>query len=53
LGFHRPPNEQRDYDLCLQAAREALQEPQLARAWERGSTLTLDDAIQIALAEEE
>jgi predicted ATPase/DNA-binding XRE family transcriptional regulator len=47
----RPPDEQQRYDQTLDAGREALGGETFEQAWTTGTTLTLEAAMTLALAD--
>ena len=52
IGVTLPPSVRADYDSTVAAARASLGEAALARAWAEGRAMTLEQAIEYALAEE-
>ena len=52
IGSPLPPNERARYDLHVAAAREALEDDvAFDSGWQEGRALTLEQAIELALAE--
>src|SRR5262249_31901918 len=49
IGAPLPPNEREDYDRQVSSARLALGEEAFAAAWAEGRTMTLEQAIELAL----
>src|SRR5262249_32647730 len=52
IGSPRTPKEQAEYDRDVAAAHRALGEAAFSAAWEEGRAMTLEQAIEYALAEE-
>lgn len=52
LGYHPLAAEQADHDRCVSATRAGLGETAFAAAWAEGRTMTLEQAIEDALAAE-
>ncbi len=51
LGLRRAPSESADYERDLTDLRAALDEESFATAWAQGQAMTLEQAIEYALAE--
>ena len=45
-----PPVDRPHHDRALDAAREALSEEAFSTAWESGAALTLEQAVELAMA---
>jgi hypothetical protein len=50
LGAPRPTYDRADYDRVVECVRAAVREPVFATAWAEGRTMTLEQAIEYALA---
>jgi predicted ATPase/class 3 adenylate cyclase/Tfp pilus assembly protein PilF len=53
VGAPLPPSVRADYDGKVAAVRASLGEAELARAWAEGRAMTLEQAIEYALEEED
>ena len=53
IGFRRSPTGQADYDRWLASTKNRLGEAAFAAAWAEGRAMTLEQAIEYALASEE
>jgi non-specific serine/threonine protein kinase len=53
LGRRRSPADQADYDKRLASTRAGLGNTQFAAAWTQGKTMTLEEAVKLALTPSE
>jgi hypothetical protein len=53
LGLRRAPSESADYERELTALQAALDKEAFAAAWAQGQAMTLEQAIEYALTDEE
>jgi tetratricopeptide (TPR) repeat protein len=49
-GFRRPQVERPDFEAALSRAKAALSESDAERAWREGASMSIDDAVEEALA---
>jgi hypothetical protein len=50
VGFEREPVDQPPYETWIAETKSRLGKPEFTAAWSRGQSLTLDDAVNEALA---
>jgi len=53
IGAPQPPSEHEEFDRIIGAARSEMDESAFVEAWAEGQTMSLDQAVEYALAGEE